>query len=142
MGKHFVKIQNSQLSIDRMYLLIDRNHEENFNKHSGWLDRFSIPIRSIEKANSIDRKEFSISRNFNKFITNSRVDSKDSRLLFDRLKRNIRSIEGNSQLVETRETEFSQNFHQAVFNGFSWTNYHHMNIIDWVWDQNWIPLML
>ena len=61
MWKHLVKIQNSQFSIDRMYLSIDRNHEDNFNKQSGWLDQFSIPIQSIEKANSINRKEFSIS---------------------------------------------------------------------------------
>ena len=30
-----VKIQNSQLSIDRMCPLINQNHEENFNKQSG-----------------------------------------------------------------------------------------------------------
>ena len=117
MWKHFVKIQNSQLSIDRMYPSInrmypsiDRNHEENFDKLSGWLNRFSILIRSIEKANSINRKEFSIGWKLNKFITKSRVDSIDSRFLFDRLKRNIQSIEGNSWLVETRKIEFSRIF--------------------------------
>ena len=102
-----VKIQNSQLSIVWMCPLINQNHEENFNKQSGWLDRFSIPVRSIEKANSIDRKEFSTSRNFNKFSIDSWVDSINSRFLFNRLKRNI---EGNSQSVETRETQFSRIF--------------------------------
>ena len=47
MWKHLVKIQNSQLSIDQMYPSIDRNYEENFNKHSRWLDQFSIG-RKIE----------------------------------------------------------------------------------------------
>ena len=96
MWKHLVKIQNSQLSIDQMYPSIDRNYEENFNKHSRWLDQFSIPIRSIVKENSIDRKEFSIGQKLNKFITKSQVDFIDSWFLFDRLKRNIRLIEGNS----------------------------------------------
>ena len=105
-----VKIQNSQLSIDRMCPLINQNHEENFNKQSRWLDRFSIPVRSIEKENSIDRKEFSINRNFNKFSIDSWVDSINSRFLFDRSKRNIWSVEGNSQSVETRETQFSRIF--------------------------------
>ena len=110
MWKHLVEIQNSQLSIDRMCPLIDWNHEEDFNKQFGWLNQFLIPVRSIKKANSIDRKEFSMRQNFNKFSTNSRVDPIDSRFLFNRSKRNIRSIEGNSRLVKTCETEFSKIF--------------------------------
>ena len=41
-------------------------------------------------------------------LTKSWVDLIDSRFLFDRLKMNIWSIEGNSQSVKTRETEFSR----------------------------------
>ena len=110
MWKQLVKIQNSQLSIDR-------NHEEKFNKQSGWLDRFSILVWSIEKANSINQKEFLISQNFNKFIINSRVDWIDSRFLFDQSERNIRSIEENSRSVETHKTEFPE-FSPSSFQRF------------------------
>ena len=64
-------------SIDRREFLIDRKIEEIHHKVFGWLNRFSIPIRSIE--------------------------------------RNIWSIEGNSWLVKTRETEFFQIFLVTVF---------------------------
>ena len=90
--------------------MINRNHEENFNKQSRLLNQFSIPIQLIENANSMDRKEFLISRNFNKFNINNLVDLIDSRFLFDRSKMNIRSIERNSQSVETCEIEFSKIF--------------------------------
>ena len=63
MWKHLVKIQNSQLSIDRMYPSINWNHEEDLNKLSTRLDRLLIPIWSIEKDHSIDRREFSIGQN-------------------------------------------------------------------------------
>ena len=105
-----VKIQNSQLLIDWTYLLIDWNHEENFKKQFGWLDQFLIPIWSIKKANLLDRKEFSISQNFNKFSINNLLDLIDSRFLFNRSKRNIRSIKGNSWSVKTRETIFTKQF--------------------------------
>ena len=53
-----------------------------------------------------------------------------------------RSIEANFWSIETRETWISKILFKAVFNGFSWTNMHHMNMIDKDWYQNWIPLML
>ena len=64
-------------SIDRREFLIGRKIEEIHHKVFGWLNRFSIPIRSIE--------------------------------------RNIRSIEGNSWSVKTRETEFFQILLVTVF---------------------------
>ena len=106
---------------------INRNYEENFNKLSRWLDLFSIPIWSIEKANSIDWKEFLFGQKLNKFITKSRVDSIDSQFLFNQSKRNIWSIEGNSRSVETSETKFSRIFTKQ----FS-TVFHEQTTIIWI----------
>ena len=146
MWKHLVKIWNSQLSIDWMYPLIDRNHEENLNKLSARLDCFSIATQSVKKIiRSIENNSRPI-KNLKKTITNFLSNSTDSRLLVDR------SIQNKFRLIKIFDEIFQknfvsidqkwlsidrsswnrifQNFHQTVCNSFSWTNYHHMNIID------------
>ena len=119
MWKHLVKIQNSQLLIIQMYPSINRNYGEKFNKLSRWLNRLSIPIQSIEKANSIYQKEFRSVENW--------INSSQSLKL-------TRSIL-NSRSIDRKGTFDRSKLAKTHHNGFSWTNYHHMNIIDWVWDQ-------
>ena len=66
------EIRTKGFSIDRNFCSIDQNDEENNLGVSGWFDRYSILVRSIEKS--------------------------------------IRSIERNSQPIETGKTEFSAEF--------------------------------
>ena len=57
-----VKIQNSVPSIGQTFFSIDRKSEEIHHKTTVTFNQFSIPIRSIEKKHSIDRREFSINQ--------------------------------------------------------------------------------
>ena len=112
-------------------------------------------FRSIEcKSQSVE--------NIRKFILDNLCGSIRIPSLLDRLKKKIQSIdkqlninqikqighcftrliESNFRLIESCKTWIFQKFSEAVFNGFSWTNNHYMNIIDRDWYQNWISLML
>ena len=133
MWKQLVKIQNSQISIGRMYLSIDQNYEENLNKLSGWLDRLSIPIRSIKKANSIDWREFLIGRKIEE------IHHKVSGWL-DRLSIPVRSIEKGTfdQLkgILDRLKFLKLNFLEFSSNNFQWF---FMNIL-WSYEYNRLSL--
>ena len=53
-------IDRKQHLIDHKEFSINRDNEEFHHKVFAWINRFSIPLRSIKKEHSIDRKEFSI----------------------------------------------------------------------------------
>ena len=86
--------------------------------------RYSIASRSIEKSNSIDR-----------LAIEYQLIKKDWSL-FHSIDRKQFSTYWNSWNLNF------QKFSKVVFYGFSWTNNHHMNIIDREWYQNWISLIL
>ena len=112
-------------SFDPSKVFLDRSkYSTNPFQVFGWLDRLLIPVWSIKKLK--------------KFITKSRVDSIDSWSPFDRLKKKIQSIEGDSRSIETREIEF---FLVTVFWRFTWTKHSFLITSEWDWDQNWISLM-
>ena len=67
--------------------------------------------RSILNSCLIDRKKFSISRNFNKFSTDSRANSINSQFLFDWLK----GILDQLKLVKLNFPEFSPSSLQQFF---------------------------
>ena len=86
-------IDRNAKPVGRKEFSINRKIEEIHHKVSGWLDRFSIPVWSIE--------------------------------------RNIQSIEGNSQSVETHETKFFQIFLVTLFWRFTWTKHRFLIISKW-----------
>ena len=136
-----MKIQKKVHSIDQRYFLINRNIQQIHFKVSRWLDWLSIHIQSIERQiRSIERNSRLVEILINLAQTLGWLN-RFSTLVW--LIEKEHSIDRRKFLIGWNSWNWIfQNFHQAVFNNFSWTNNHHMNIIDWVWDQNWIPLML
>ena len=88
-------------------------------------------VRSILDRLSIDRKSNSIDR----LAIEYQLIKKDWSL-FHSIDRKQFSTYWNSWNLNF------QKFSKVVFYGFSWTNNHHMNIIDREWYQNWISLIL
>ena len=62
----------SKLTFDRSKGILDwSDNEEFYHRVSTWLDRFSIPLRSIEKyIRSIERNSWSIETRITKFFLN------------------------------------------------------------------------
>ena len=129
-----MKFQKIVHSIDRRYFPINQNVQQIHFKVFGWLDRLSIPIQLIE------RQIWSIERNFQsveklkKVITKSRVDSIDSRFLFDRLKGTFDRSKGILDQSKLMKLKIFQIFLVTVFyvsleqNIVSWSYHNEIEI--------------